>query len=177
MRFKTFNIACLLLLSSAICNAQAVFTVTLSEAMTNTMIAAMFPRQIKIEKSVVYLRNPRIVFMGQERLGLSLDLDARHLQQAQSASNGQAMMSGRLNYDAENSKFSLQDPQLETLVMDGQSPDEKKLVKDLEAHWTKSINEPIEIQLPENSPVYAYRTAIKNVTVGSDAINLLVQFP
>jgi hypothetical protein len=154
-------------------------TVPVSEESASSIAVSLFPVALKLEQTNLFLTNPQVVFMDNERIGIRASLQAydhRPEQGIAISETGKAMLSGRVSYDRNTSQVLLHDARVEVLAFDRANAATRRFSRELEAAWSTQVKNPIRTELPPHPYLVPFRNNIDQIVYDGNHIGLVLVY-
>lgn len=162
------------------CWAELQASLPLPKTLAETLVSGFFPRSIATEQGSLLLKDPSVLFLDDNRLGLRTDLQS-------TASNvgikdediveGAALVSCTIAYDQATAQLLLQAPRLDSLVLYTDDKTAARLRESLQRSWNKQSTDPLRVDLPKHPYLAPFKDGIQDIIVEDEVINVRVRLP
>ncbi|TDG15980.1 hypothetical protein E2F43_07080 [Seongchinamella unica] len=154
-------------------------TVPVSERLAGDVAVSNFPVALALEEFRLLLTEPQVLFLGPERIGLRVAFQAYDHRPAQGVAiseTGQAMLSGRVAYDAGAGEVLLHDPRLEQLNFDRDNAVTRQFTDLLRAAWSDRVSNPMRSTLPPHPYLQPFKANITDILYDGSHISLVLAY-
>lgn len=172
-------IACSLLMITGKAYSAAGTTVPISAELGTGIAGDLFPVSIKLPTGNLFLTDPVVRFLDEERIGMQVRFQAYDHRPAQGiaiSEMGDALFSGRLGYDLGTRQILLHDPRIDKLAFDHKNEVTQRLFTELKAAWSAQVTNPIRADLPPHPYLLPFRNNIQDLSYDGKSINLTISY-
>lgn len=172
-------ICCSLLLITSRTHAVSSTTVPISAELGTSIASDLFPVTIKLSQGNLFLTDPVLRFVDEQRVGLQVRFQAydhRPQQGIALSEMGRAELSGRLGYDPVNREVLLHDPRIDTLQFDKNNAVTQRFLGEIQSAWSTQVTNPIRAALPPHPYLIPFRNNIRNLSYDGQHIILTLAY-
>ncbi|MEZ5504296.1 MAG: hypothetical protein R3E50_17170 [Halioglobus sp.] len=154
-------------------------TVPISDKLATSIAADLFPVTVKLDQGNLFLTNPAVLFLGQERIGMQVRFQAydyRPEQNVAISETGEATISGKIGYDLGTRQVLLYDPRIDRLAFDQKNAATQGFSDTIKAAWRAQVTNPLRAALPPHPYLLPFRNNIQSLSYDGTAINLTLSY-
>lgn len=154
-------------------------TLPISAELGTSIAREQFPVTVSLATARLFLTEPRLMFIDQERIGVHVRFQAYdHRPEAGVAisETGYATFSGKLDYDPTQRKILLHEPRIDNLQFDRDNVDAKGLREELQGAWSAQITNPMRSDLPNHPYLLPFRENIEDLSFDGENIVISVNY-
>ena len=164
-----------MLLSTPVVHSALGTRVPVSAELGTSIAASLFPITVTLERGKLFLTEPTLLFLDDERLGMLVKFQAydyRPEQDVAISETGRAWVSGELDYDAATRQVMLHAAALDRIEFDRDSSSSKAFYQQIKATWSSEVNDPIRSELPAHPYVLAIKDNIEDISYDGKNISI-----
>ena len=154
-------------------------TVPVSAELGTNIAGNLFPVTVKLSNGNLFLTDPVLLFIDNERIGIRVRFQAYDHRPTQSiaiSETGTALLSGRLGYDPGARQILLHDPTMEKFEFDRNSEVTQRFRAEVNALWLAQVTNPIRSEIPPHAYLYPFRDYIQDISYDGTNINLKILY-
>ena len=169
----------LLIICAAKAYSGAETTLPISEKLATAIATDLFPLTLSLNKGNVFLTEPKLLFLDQERISMQVRFQAydhRPEEGIAVSEIGQAQISGILGYDLAYRQILLHDPRIDALEFERTSGVTLDMEREMKASWSALATSPIRSQIPSHPYTLLIKNNIQDIAYDGKSINLKVLY-
>jgi hypothetical protein len=154
-------------------------TVPITAQLGTSIAADLFPVTVKLNPGNVYLTEPVLLFLDNERVGMQVRFQAydhRPAQHIAISEMGKAQFSGTLGFDPATRQILLHDPRIDKLEFDQKNDVTQHQLAQLKAAWSAQVTNPIRADLPPHPYILPFKNNIQDVSFDGTVINVTLSY-
>jgi hypothetical protein len=171
---------CSLSISVAATFPAAGASVPISAGLATGIAADLFPVSLTLQAGNLFLTNPAVVFLDQERVAIRVQLQAfdhRPDEGIAISETGQATVSGIPGYDAATRKILLSDPQIDAVTFDRTNEATRSFLRQIHSAWSAQVTNPLRAEIPPHPYMLPFRNNIQSLTYDGNSLVLTLTYP
>ncbi len=157
----------LMLLITGQAHSQLVTRVPISAESGTSIAGSLFPLTITLDHGKLFLTDPTLLFLDDERLGMEVRVQAydhRPQQGIAISETGRARVSGKLDYDPATRQVLLHAATLDKLEFDRDNEASGKFSSQVRANWSSQITDPLRSELPAHPYILPIKDNIEDIS-------------
>ena len=148
-------------------HSQLVTRVPISAESGTSIAGSLFPLTIALNHGKLFLTDPILLFLDDERLGMEVRVQAydhRPQQGIAISETGRARVSGKLDYDPATRQVLLHAATLDKLEFDRDNEASGKFSSQVRANWSSQITDPLRSELPAHPYILPIKDNIEDIS-------------
>jgi hypothetical protein len=157
----------LLLLITGQAHSELVTRVPISAESGTSIAGSLFPLTITLDHGKLFLTDPTLLFLDDERLGMELRFQAydhRPQDGIAISETGRTRVSGKLDYDPATRQVLLHAATLDKLEFDRDNEASGKFSSQVRASWSSQVTDPIRSELPAHPYILPIKDNIEDIS-------------
>jgi hypothetical protein len=154
-------------------------TLPISAELATNIAADLFPVTLNLSKGKVFLTEPRLLFLDDQRICMQVRFQAydhRPEEGVAVSETGQVLISGILDYDRVPRQILLHDPRIDELRFDQTSGVTLDMRNEMMAAWSTLVTNPIRSEIPAHPYTILIKDNIQDLSYDGTKINLKVLY-
>lgn len=154
-------------------------TVPISAELGTSIARDLFPLTISLNQGKLFLTEPALLFLDQQRVGMQVRFQAYDHRPQQSiavSELGRAQLSGTLDYDPVSRQVLLVDPRIDKIQFDSDNAATRRFLADIQAAWSAQITNPVRSALPQHPYLIPIRNNIQDLAYDGKSITLTLSY-
>lgn len=150
-------------------------SVPISAQLATNMATSLFPVGATLQQGNLFLSEPVIVFLDEQRIAIRARFQAydhRPEQGIAVSEMGYTQVSGELQYDSKTKEILLHNPDIDELQFDRNNLATQRFREQLEAQWIIKTSSPLRSKIPPHPYLSPFKEHIQNISYNGKNINL-----
>jgi hypothetical protein len=157
----------LMLLLTGQAHSQLVTRVPISVESGTSIAGSLFPLTIALDHGKLFLTDPTLLFLDDERLGMEVRVQAydhRPEEGIAISETGRARVSGKLDYDPATRQVLLHAASLDKLEFDRDNQASDEFSSQVRASWSSQLTDPLRSELPAHPYIMPIKDNIEDIS-------------